>query len=56
MSILDEVLRECHGNNPKTISHLLRVLAQGADAKEHRHDTILIGAAEMIEAFERKTK
>jgi hypothetical protein len=56
MSILDDVVRECYGNKPQMISNLLRALAQGDDAKEQRHDTILIGAAEMIEAFERKTK
>lgn len=56
MSILDDVIRECYGNKPQTLSQMLRAIAQGTDAKEQRHDTILIGAAEMIEAFERKTK
>lgn len=56
MSILDDVIRECYGNKPQTLSKMLRALAGGADAKEQKHDTILIGAAEMIEAFERKTK
>jgi hypothetical protein len=56
VSILDDVIRECYGNKPQTVSKLLRALARGTDAQEQKHDTILIGAAEMIEAFERKTK
>jgi hypothetical protein len=55
-SILDDVIRECYGNKPQTISRLLRALAGTEDARRQKHDTILIGAAEMIEAFERKTK
>jgi hypothetical protein len=56
MSILDEVIKECYGTQPHSVSELLRALGQSEDAKRQRHDTILIGAAEMIEAFERKTR
>lgn len=41
-------------NDPKTICKLLRAMAGGTDAQANRHDTILIAAAEMIEAFERR--
>jgi len=56
VSILDEVIRECYGNKPQTLSKLLRALGGSDNAKAQKHDTILIGAAEMIEAFERKTR
>lgn len=56
MSILDEVIKECYGNKPQTVSKLLRALAGSDHAKAQRHDTILIGAAEMIEAFEKRTQ
>jgi hypothetical protein len=56
VSILDEVIKECYGTKPQALSTLLRAIARGTDAQEQKHDTILIGAAEMIEAFERKTK
>jgi hypothetical protein len=56
MSVLDEVIKECYGTKPQAVSTLLRAMARSTDAKEQRHDTILIGAAEMIEAFERKTQ
>jgi hypothetical protein len=35
------------------VCKLLRAIAGGADAGRNRYDTILIAAAEMIEAFER---
>lgn len=38
-------------NDPATISKLLRALAGSELAKTNRHDTILIGAAEMIDRF-----
>ena len=56
MSILDEVIRECYGTKPQALSRLLRALGNTEDAHKQGHDTILIGAAHMIEAFERKTK
>lgn len=40
-------------NSPETICKLLRAIAGSGSAKANRHDTILIGAAEMIEAFEK---
>ena len=43
-------------NSPKAICKLLRALAGGQMAIDNHHDTILIAAAEMIEAYERKTK
>lgn len=43
-------------NDPKSVCQLLRALAGSDNARENRHDTILIGAAEMIEAFERIVK
>lgn len=43
-------------NDPAVICKLLRALADGKDAKRGRYDTILIGAAEMIAAFERITR
>lgn len=43
-------------NDPATISKLLRALAGGELAKTNRHDTILIGAAEMIDRFAEITK
>lgn len=43
-------------NDPATISKLLRALAGSDLAKANRHDTILIGAAEMIDRFAEITK
>lgn len=43
-------------NSPATVCKLLRAIAGGRQAIDNRHDTILIAAVEMIEAFERKTK
>jgi hypothetical protein len=43
-------------NSPEAICKLLRAIAGGEIARANHHDTILIGAAEMIEAFERKLK
>ncbi len=56
MSILEQVIKECYGTKPQAVSKLLRAMAGSTDAKEQRHDTILIGAAEMIEAFEKRTQ
>jgi hypothetical protein len=56
MSILDEVITECYGNKPETVANLLRVIAKASDARKNGHDTIFFNAADMIEAFARKTK
>ena len=40
---------------PALIGKLLRAIAGNTDARRYRYDTILIGAAETIEAFERAT-
>lgn len=41
-------------SDPRQISLLLRAMATGTDAINSRADTILIAAAEMIEAFARR--
>ncbi len=41
-------------NDPQVICKLLRAIAGGTEAQASRIDTILIGAAEMIEAFARR--
>lgn len=41
-------------SEPRELSKLLRAIASGTDAKKHRHDTILVAAAEMIDAFARQ--
>lgn len=42
-------------NSPETVCKLLTAIANSGSAKINRHDTILIGAVEMIRAFERIT-
>jgi hypothetical protein len=54
MSVLDDVVRECYGTKPPTLSKLLRELAMSEPARENSHDTILIGAAAMMDAFDRR--
>lgn len=54
--------RPAHGairaldNSPEVICKLLRSIAGGTDTIARGHDTILIAAAEMIEAHERRAK
>lgn len=40
-------------SEPGDIVRLLRAMAGSTEAKANRHDTILIAAAEMIEAYDR---
>lgn len=42
-------------NSPDTLCKLLTAIANSGSAKINRHDTILIGAVEMIRAFEKIT-
>jgi hypothetical protein len=41
-------------NDPKVICKLLRAIANAERVKTDRHDTILIAAAEMIEAYDKR--
>jgi hypothetical protein len=49
---LDALERGNFSAPPTMVSRLLRAIAAGRDAGRYRYDTILIGAAAMIEAFE----
>jgi hypothetical protein len=40
-------------NNPETLKKLLTAIAHSGSAIANRHDTILLGAVGMIEAFEK---
>jgi hypothetical protein len=40
-------------NDPKVIVKLLRAVANGTDAKRHKHDVIFEAAADMIEEYDR---
>lgn len=56
VSILEQVIAENYGNTPEALCKLLFAIAGGEMAKKAGHDTILISAAEMIKAFERRTR
>lgn len=47
-----KLLSAVKANSPRAICKLLRAIAGGSVAIENRHDTILIAAAAMIEAYE----